>query len=381
MYNLYVQACACVYGLLVNIGVACARSVFVRLSRVTLVSEVVLPMALQDISLPEISVEEFHQASWTRFELAAVAKEWNAAKQLSVVPALLRGKLLDYYIQLDDSEKTTMKALKAALLTRSGIAKEPLSAAKLFMDRVQGSQERVGDYGMALKKVFKEAFPDELVTSAVLLQHFLNGLRPVITQQVLLQKQPRDLDEAIKAATAVEYALNFGKSEQASVHAVQTHHDDRIKELHTLIQQMANRFDSVEAQLRVAKEETVPQDTRKGRFSGQRPTSQCCYGCCQYGHEKEDCPLARKCYQCGKVGHFKECPLKGKGPLVGGQKVAKAELNHRMVYVCSGNSNLKVHGYLAGKPVCFLVDSGASISVVNSELLSVARYKWLQRLL
>ena len=150
MYRL----CACVYGQLVNIGVACARSVFVRLPRVTLVSEVVLPMALQDIPLPEISVEEFHQA-WTKFELAAVAKEWNATKQLSVVPALLRGKLLDYYIQLDDSEKTTMKALKAALLTRSGIAKEPLSAAKLFMDRVQGSQERVGDYGMALKKAFK----------------------------------------------------------------------------------------------------------------------------------------------------------------------------------------------------------------------------------
>ena len=74
-----------------------------------------------------------------------------------------------------------MKALKAALMTRSGIAKEPLSAAKLFTDRVQGSQERVGDYGMALKKAFKEVFPDELVTSAVLLQRSLTGLSPAIT--------------------------------------------------------------------------------------------------------------------------------------------------------------------------------------------------------
>ena len=83
-------------------------------------------MSSQDIPLPEISVEEFHQA-WTRFELAAVAKEWNAAKQLSVVPALLRGKLLDYYVQLEDSEKSSMKALKAALMTRSGIAKDRTS--------------------------------------------------------------------------------------------------------------------------------------------------------------------------------------------------------------------------------------------------------------
>jgi len=113
-------------------------------------------MAERDIPLPEISVEEFHQA-WTRFELAAVAKEWDANKQLSVVPALLRGKLVDYYVQLQDGEKTSMKVLKTALMVRSGVAKEPLTAAKLFTDRVQGSQERVGDYGMALKKAFKEA--------------------------------------------------------------------------------------------------------------------------------------------------------------------------------------------------------------------------------
>lgn len=299
-------------------------------------------MAERDIPLPEISVEEFHQA-WTRFELAAVAKEWDANKQLSVVPALLRGKLVDYYVQLQDGEKTSMKVLKTALMVRSGVAKEPLTAAKLFTDRIQGSQERVGDYGMALKKAFKEAFPDELVTSAVLLQRFLTGLRPAITQQILLQKQPGNLDEAIKAATAVEYALNFGKGEQTSVYAVQTQHDDRFKELHTLIQQMSNRFDSLDAQLRVAREETAPRDERRVRFSeqsaprderrmhfseetaprderrvrfsGQRLASQRCYECGQYGHWKQDCPLVRKCYYCGEVGHFKrECPLKGKAP-------------------------------------------------------------------
>ena len=184
-------------------------------------------------------------------------------------------------------------------------------ARRKFSDTIVNDLSRI----FCWEKAFKEAFPDELVTSAVLLQRFLTGLRPAIMQQILLQKQPRDLDEAIKAATAVEYALNFGKGEEPSVHVVQTQHDDRIKELHTLLQQMSNRFDSVEAQLRVAKEETVPKDTRMGRFSGQRPAPQSCYGCGQYGHWKQDCPLARKCYHCGEVGHFKkECPLKGNGP-------------------------------------------------------------------
>ena len=50
-----------------------------------------------DLPLPEISTEEFHQA-WTRFELVANAKEWNADKRKVVLPTLLRGKLVEYYM-------------------------------------------------------------------------------------------------------------------------------------------------------------------------------------------------------------------------------------------------------------------------------------------
>ena len=66
--------------------------------------------------------------------------------------------------------------------------------------------------------------------------------------------------------------------------------------------------------------------------------------------------------------------VKREWPLwVGGQ------LNHRLVYVCSGNSNLKVQGYLAEKQVCFLVDSEAAISVVCSDLLSGSQLKSVTR--
>ena len=52
-----------------------------------------------EVSLPEITSDNFSR-SWTRFELVATAKEWNAAKQLVVVPTLLHGKLIDYYLNL-----------------------------------------------------------------------------------------------------------------------------------------------------------------------------------------------------------------------------------------------------------------------------------------
>ena len=72
-------------------------------------------MATQfDLPLPEITVEEFSRA-WTRFELVSAAKEWNTEKQASIVPTLLRGKLVDYYVELDATTKADLKQLKMAL--------------------------------------------------------------------------------------------------------------------------------------------------------------------------------------------------------------------------------------------------------------------------
>ena len=39
-------------------------------------------MAQMDLPLPEITMENFLHA-WTRFELVAIAKEWNAGKSYS----------------------------------------------------------------------------------------------------------------------------------------------------------------------------------------------------------------------------------------------------------------------------------------------------------
>ena len=55
-------------------------------------------MAAQlDVLLPEITSEEFVRA-WTGFELVTSAKEQNETKQKSVFPTLLRGKLVDYFV-------------------------------------------------------------------------------------------------------------------------------------------------------------------------------------------------------------------------------------------------------------------------------------------
>ena len=71
-------------------------------------------MAQDSIILPEISADNFEHA-WKRFRLAAVAKQWQAEKQLLILPTLLRGNLVDYYMDLGEDEKRSLEDVKQAL--------------------------------------------------------------------------------------------------------------------------------------------------------------------------------------------------------------------------------------------------------------------------
>ena len=62
---------------------------------------------IQGLTLPEKSVEDFER-SWRRVELIASANQWNEEKKLAVIPALLRGKLLDFYAVLTSEERSDL---------------------------------------------------------------------------------------------------------------------------------------------------------------------------------------------------------------------------------------------------------------------------------
>ena len=142
-------------------------------------------------------VEEFLRA-WTRFELVSAAKEWNAEKQASILPTLLQGKLVDHYVDLDATTKADLKLLKAALMEKAGLAQDPLTAGKLFISRSQHPGEKAADFAIHLK-LFKQAYPDEELTSGILLQRFLTGLASPISQQILLHGQPTSFNQAVES--------------------------------------------------------------------------------------------------------------------------------------------------------------------------------------
>ena len=50
-----------------------------------------------------------------------------------ILPTLLRGKLVDYYVELDEAIKASMKLLKTALMRRARLIEDPLTAGKIFI--------------------------------------------------------------------------------------------------------------------------------------------------------------------------------------------------------------------------------------------------------
>lgn len=204
--------------------------------------------------------EDFCRA-WTHFELIAAAKEWNAAKQLTISPTLLRGKLIDFYTEFDEDTKGSLELLKKALLEKAGLQEDPLVVSKTFNQHDQLPSEKVGEYASMLKQLFKQAYPTEAgAESTVLLQRFLMGLRPSITRQMLLQKKPTTLAQAITDAIAVEYALQFSQAESEhstpdSVNVLRSsgtgkqssQQDGDVAKLHKTVEALSKQVEALQA--------------------------------------------------------------------------------------------------------------------------------------
>ena len=259
-----------------------------------------------DLPLPEISVEDFTRA-WIRFKLVSAAKEWNAEKQASIVPTLLRGKLVDYYVELDATTKADLKQLKTALMRKAGLAQDPLTAGKLFISHCQRPGEKAEDFAEQLKKLFKQAYPDEELTSGILLQRFLTGLTAAVSRQMLLRGQPTTFEQAVDSAKEVEYAFNFESksAEQATkdINAISKPHileDQKLAvQLQDTLEQMTKRLEALETRLQssdtgqTGRDRMNPSQNRRGKNRARYTPD----------HDY------RGCWECGELGHFRrDCP-------------------------------------------------------------------------
>ena len=93
------------------------------------------------------------------FNLVAAAKEWSTERQTAILPTLLRGKLVDHYVELDTTTRADLKQLKTALMTKAGLTQDPLTAGKMFISRCQHPGEKAEGFVDQLRKLFQAGLP------------------------------------------------------------------------------------------------------------------------------------------------------------------------------------------------------------------------------
>ena len=261
-------------------------------------------MAQMDLPLPEITKEDFLRA-WTRFELVAAGKEWNEGKRATVLPTLLRRKLLDIYIELSEGTRANLVEVKKALMSKAGLTKDPLVAGKEFIARIQQDGESVNTFAADLKLLFGQAYLSEEPTSGILLQRFLTGLLPSLSRQLLLRGKPTTLEQAIKDAGEIEYALSFETSveppKELNVLPPNTGPTE-LERLQETVRKMSKQLEELEIKLKGEKESGSNRFQTPGGRGNRRPRN----------HRQSS---THGCWLCGELCHFqRDCHLNYSGP-------------------------------------------------------------------
>ena len=202
-------------------------------------------------------------------------------------------------MEANDATRDDLAALKTFLMTKVGLVRDPLTSSQLFMTRSQHSGERILDFVLDLKKLFKEAYSTEDYTSTILLQRFLTGLLPPNKHQLLLLGKPDSLDQAVKDAANIEYALNFAGEEVNTIH-----HKPPTQEPPGQ-NKLQESLDQIIKRLEAAKKPSSPSPTEHTSGSHfHRPTR----GQHQQGRQRGYAEPT--CWICGELGHVqRQCPL------------------------------------------------------------------------
>ena len=194
---------------------------------------------------------------------------------------------------------------------------------------------------------------------------------------MLLRKKPANLKDAIKDAKAVEYALAFEDAEAGlSSEPINLLHkkgnrqheqqlQDKYLRLYQTMETLTKQVESLETSLCKVQEDPpvrsrFPQASRynhRGRQRGRRT----CHCCGQYGHFYQQCPLN---YQ-GPAPMVDSRWSKPRNPVI----YHSIQRTHSKSY--SINSVLRAKGAMGNLPMEFLLDSGASVSVVRHGALNV----------
>ena len=323
-------------------------------------------MADRHISLPKPfssgDVKEWFQ----RFEICARVNGWEAATKAIKLPTLLEGEALAIWLELTQEQQEDYRAAKKEIEK----AMVPMGFVSLddFHRRKLRPGEAISLFVHDLKKLIDQAIPnmEKEARDPLLLHQFLAGLPDAITKQLRASGEIRTLEEAMARARLL-MAIDLQPVAML---------EEKPSEIQLLREQVALLTEQV------ATLSTHQQGNNQLQI-GRRP---CCFSCNKVGHVQRDCPYRYqelKCFGCGQPGHIaRNCQRQGneEGDTLAGQQVPPlvSPPNNSdditMVTVTAVKSKATmIKGKFGGVEIEFMLDSGSSVSLVQSDVLETAK--------
>ena len=345
------------------------------------------------VLLPEPFSGESGISRWDdwieHFEDCAAVNKWDSDEEkLKWIRVRLTGKAHTAYRRLAQDARTKYGECKDALRRRF----HPDSSRDLHMAELQvrkrQNDEDWASFGDALRVLADKAYPDleEKARERLALNQFLSQIEDSHLSFSVRQTRPKTVEAAV--TTTIEMETYLGHSSSKSITgtvsiptqqhsepvcavphqkepAVATVTTEGTKEMKLLVERL-DRLEKLLQEPSSGSQGRPPLRRFGGRYGGRSTVT--CWSCGGMGHIARNCPVSSKQQQ------QENChpPVLG-GPARGGEPV-RTQNSVLTVPTLSVNCGLsyRLKGCIATLPIEFIIDTGAAVSLLRSDIWAKA---------
>ena len=229
-----------------------------------------------------------------QFNTVSAMNGWDEHEKLGYLVGSLQGVAREVLGDVDPAMRGNFDSLVTYLNKRFGPEKQEDVFKALLKGRTQKEGESFPELAHEIRRWVRNAFPGAPypMLESMAKDYFIDAIRNPEVHRVVYQKEPRDLDEAVKAAikmSSCSYPKSVGYKSVRFVQSQPPSESSKpeAKALEDLQAQMAEIWKTINK-------------------------SKICYHCGRSGHVKVDCPDRGNqmiCFHCSRPGHVRsDCP-------------------------------------------------------------------------